>query len=377
MPKKDPIYVTIADQLKSQIRDGTYRPGDQLPTEKELVDRFSVSRVTARKSLDALEGEGLIERFAGRGTFVKTAGEDSDGTAPITHHSVIGVVLPEITPCFGTHLLFETSQIAQDNDLRLFYMGTRDDQYREAQIIRECKEYPVDGLIIWPVPGKFISSEILKMILSDFPVVLLDRYVQDANANFVSTDNKAATRLLLDHLINIGHRTIAVAQGEVGNDSSLRDRVLTAQLYLSNYTDDTNTNYLGGTLTLPAFDFKDPTDIAEKKRQFRPKLRAFIATNPNVTAFFIAEYYPATFLYMCLTDLGYRVPDDFSIACFDSPDYYLEQTPRFTHIHQREKALSQAAVTTLKEAMANHDKRYRQLVDVDLVVGDTTGAPRS
>jgi GntR family transcriptional regulator len=66
-----PAYIQIADWLREQIRDGRYAPGAQLPTERELVERFTVSSRTVRVALDQLRGEGLAVSYQGRGVFVR------------------------------------------------------------------------------------------------------------------------------------------------------------------------------------------------------------------------------------------------------------------------------------------------------------------
>lgn len=64
-------YQRVADSIRGQITDGTLRAGDRLPTEPLLVDEYGVSRLTVRHALDVLQAEGLIERFHGRGSFVR------------------------------------------------------------------------------------------------------------------------------------------------------------------------------------------------------------------------------------------------------------------------------------------------------------------
>ena len=59
--------------LKQQIIDGVYRVGEQLPTQAELCERFSVSRITVRRALGDLEAEGLIRTTQGAGAFVEPA----------------------------------------------------------------------------------------------------------------------------------------------------------------------------------------------------------------------------------------------------------------------------------------------------------------
>lgn len=65
----EPMYRTIAQELQEQIRSGAVRPGDRLPTELELRDRYSASRNTVRDALKWLAARGLVETKPGQGTF--------------------------------------------------------------------------------------------------------------------------------------------------------------------------------------------------------------------------------------------------------------------------------------------------------------------
>lgn len=65
---KSPRYAEIADELEAEIRE--LGPNSLLPTEEQLSQRFSVSRVTIRGALDLLERSGLVSRLRGRGTIV-------------------------------------------------------------------------------------------------------------------------------------------------------------------------------------------------------------------------------------------------------------------------------------------------------------------
>lgn len=73
-PKKSTVVESIIDQLVNQIRDGTLRPGDRLPSEHELVDMLIVSRSSVREALQGLVAMGLVEIHHGQGTFVKKPG---------------------------------------------------------------------------------------------------------------------------------------------------------------------------------------------------------------------------------------------------------------------------------------------------------------
>ena len=66
-----PRHEQISDWLREQIEEGTYGPDEKLPSEKELGQRFDVSRVTVRRALQTLENESYIYRRQGLGSFVQ------------------------------------------------------------------------------------------------------------------------------------------------------------------------------------------------------------------------------------------------------------------------------------------------------------------
>ena len=65
-----PLYIQIDEELRGQIESGELGPLAQVPSETDLAERFSVSRMTARKALDRLVGDGMLFRQPGKGTFV-------------------------------------------------------------------------------------------------------------------------------------------------------------------------------------------------------------------------------------------------------------------------------------------------------------------
>ena len=62
-------YYTLMEELKQAIMSGSIKPGEKLPSENELSDRYHISRHTVRKALSILINEGYIEAEHGRGTF--------------------------------------------------------------------------------------------------------------------------------------------------------------------------------------------------------------------------------------------------------------------------------------------------------------------
>jgi GntR family transcriptional repressor for pyruvate dehydrogenase complex len=78
--RRSRIYEHIVDQIHALIREGRWAPGDQIPPERELAERFRVSRTSVREALRALEMQGIIESRQGGGTFVRSA--DTEALVP-------------------------------------------------------------------------------------------------------------------------------------------------------------------------------------------------------------------------------------------------------------------------------------------------------
>jgi GntR family transcriptional regulator len=72
MPVKpgQPLYAQVADQLRADIRAGRIQPGGQLPSERELRERFAVSAATVKAAIVQLRAEALVYSRQGRGVFV-------------------------------------------------------------------------------------------------------------------------------------------------------------------------------------------------------------------------------------------------------------------------------------------------------------------
>ncbi|MDR0459730.1 MAG: GntR family transcriptional regulator [Coriobacteriales bacterium] len=72
-----PLYATISADLKEKIIAGELNPGDMLPSENELAQRYDTSRMTVRMGLQSLEQEELVYSWQGKGYFVASPSHDN------------------------------------------------------------------------------------------------------------------------------------------------------------------------------------------------------------------------------------------------------------------------------------------------------------
>ncbi len=80
-----PRYYRLKQILRSHVTSGEWKPGDIIPSERELSETFNVSRMTARQAVSELVNEGIFFREQGRGTFVARRGK-----IPIPLHRLSG-----------------------------------------------------------------------------------------------------------------------------------------------------------------------------------------------------------------------------------------------------------------------------------------------
>jgi DNA-binding MarR family transcriptional regulator len=90
-------HEAVSQELRIEIVAGAFAPSNKLPSEAQLVERFGVSRPTVARALRDLQAEGLIERRAGSGTFVRSVSPTN------TQTRVLGLLVPER----GTTEIFE------------------------------------------------------------------------------------------------------------------------------------------------------------------------------------------------------------------------------------------------------------------------------
>lgn len=69
--QKTRLFEVIVEQIQSQIKDGSLKPGEQLPGERELAERLNVSRTAVREAIRTLEMMGCVDIKPGEGVFVK------------------------------------------------------------------------------------------------------------------------------------------------------------------------------------------------------------------------------------------------------------------------------------------------------------------
>ena len=171
-------FGAILEIIRREIADGKYDADHRLPTESQLVARFNVSRPTVARALLELQKEGIVERRAGSGTYLKGDARRNSG--------MLGLIVPALgkTEIFDP-ICTEIAQQAQADRYTVLWNGTwPEDPSERAKLAEElCHRYireKVSGVFFAPVEllptGENINQRISDALdEAGIPVVLLDR----------------------------------------------------------------------------------------------------------------------------------------------------------------------------------------------------------
>jgi len=125
---------------------------------------------------------------------------------------MLGMIVPDITNPFFPGVIRGAEDTAFERDYFLVAANTDEQIGRERRLISALRTYRVDGLMLASAPG-YDTSHIRSLIASGMSVVFLDRPVADVKADAVLLDNVRGARECVRHLIQQGHREIAVITG--------------------------------------------------------------------------------------------------------------------------------------------------------------------
>ena len=162
-------YHKVYNSIRSQILGGHYAAGQKLAPERQLCDQYQVSRITARHALRLLEEDGLLERFQGKGTFIKNI---KPAKLPITESGFAKSVRQYAPDLYRNLLKNEMTNAPWEISKSLHLNGNQCLLAIRTDVLNE-EILAFDKVYIRPEHSNSITTELLKQI--DFFEKWLDR----------------------------------------------------------------------------------------------------------------------------------------------------------------------------------------------------------
>jgi GntR family transcriptional regulator of arabinose operon len=378
MKKNYYLYEKIYRTIKQEISSGKYEVGDKIPTEKEVMSRFSVSRLTAKNAINLLAEENLVQRTPGKGTFVsklpsqKVLVEQSSSKQSINSR-VIGCVLSGFTDGYGSTLLKELVNAFEKEKYHLIIKLSNESQTKESTYINELLSLGVCGLIVLPVQAEYFNSTLLKIALSDTPLVLLDRKLTGIDVPFVGSNNSKGAYDATSELIQLGHKNISVVTNFSAKNSATTERIEGIRSAFSDNSLPIDESIWIPDLKLNYYNI-DNTKALEADIT---KIQETITAHPEITSFFALDNLSAQLTYRALTKLGNKIPEDYSLIGFDGA-LKTPLLPSFSRVIQDEKNIALKGAQLLIEKINNSNIDVHQhIIDTIFINNGSIQAPRN
>ena len=355
------LHRKIYAELLAAITQGKYCEGQRLPSEAQLVRQFKASRPTVTRALQELQHEGVVERRAGSGTFVRHA------------KSVQGYLFGLFVHKLGETEIFdpicrELVKSAQSSGHSVLWSATDATESGEREIEAICAQYvdrKVSGIFLAPVEVDSHATQINHHLLTTLErakiaVVLLDRdfyeYPARSPYDLVGIDNRRAGFLAADHLLGLGCRRIAFLH-RPNSAETVRSRIY-------GYADALHRH------NVPS----NPQLICEGEPSDEAIVRQLVYDH-HVDSVICANDLTAAMLMHTLDNLGIRIPEEIRIVGIDDVRYASLLRVPLTTIHQPCRAIGRNAVLAMVERLANPHMPSRDIrLQGHLVIRKSSGA---
>lgn len=388
--KKTPIYQVIFNDLFEKIKNGYYKVGDQIPTEKELMNQYQTSRITASRAVHELENKNYVKRTKAIGTFVTPESqweENKKNKAAVTRPE-ISVIIP--SPKSNISIEMEVLQgigIACGNlgyTMSIHSNESNDTEFKtvldfEKALISEIMEQGSVGAIIFPSTTSESPEIYNLMSRKSFPFVLLDREVFGVEASIVTSNNRDGFYSIVEHIISEGHRKIAFVSGDTHESSCRRDRYYGYVKALNDYKLKVEDRLVIHHLFPENYNNRYYQDIGGEneyyKKSIKEMLENFLSFDEPPTAIVTSNDYIALNIMSVASAMGINIPNDISITGFDGLTFNSFITPLLTTVAQDFLSMGQSSVSLLDQIIKNPQRKIEKItIPTTLVAGKSVKA---
>ena len=314
--------------------------------------------------MDKLAEESFIEKFAGKGTFVvdKSKKIESEFSG-----NVIGLVMSGFSSNFGKKFIEGVSNTANKLGYSLITALCYQSAKEEKELIDRMIANGAKGAVIMPIHDEnLINVGIVESVLSKFPIVLADRYLDCMRLPFVGTDNIESSFNATKYLFSLGHKNIGFVS-PVPSTTTIKEREegFFKAYAMTNYQFKMSSIFNSIESGMPG---KNNIDYFNKDVE---NIKKFLTDNKDTTALLCADSITRDVCVKAAKDLKIRIPEDLSLVSFDSNIELGDENP-YTYIKQDEYKMGEIAVEMLIDLIKDIDDVKNVLLPAKLVIGSST-----
>lgn len=307
-----------------------------------LTNRPGVGEGTRRRVLAAVERLGYRPNAVARSLRVDTT-------------RTLGLIVGDVCNPFFTELARAVEDAATAHGYSLILGNADEDAERQERYVEVLVDRRVDGLLVVP---SVASSDAIGLAIRRHPaVVFVDRSLPGIDVPVVRAEGRTPMRQLVEHLLRLGHRRIALLSGP--QEASTGAERLTA------FRETLGVAGIPLPIEYVQFgDFREPSG--------ETTMSNLLALSEPPTAVIAADNLMALGALRVIRRRGLRIPDDVALASFDDSPWFELLDPPVTAVAQPTKEIGELAVRTLLALMRDGRAESRSLA-CRLVVRESCG----
>ncbi|MDD5484403.1 MAG: GntR family transcriptional regulator [Kiritimatiellae bacterium] len=347
-----PRHYQIGQILRKVLRGA--RRGDRLPPEREMAKTFQVSPLTLRRALEDLVNEGVLEKVWGRGTYVrKRLAPEKDAARRIGM-----TVLPNpefINHPAQTEFMRGICNVLNQHACRLELALVTPEMIRSGDYSGISRAGELSGLIVTlqQVPGKDLDNISRQAAYS----VLCNRFDR---ADTVMFDYKSASVLLTRHLVELGHRRIALLNGPDYSEVSNAVR----EGYAAVMSD----------AGVPEYERQIKSSYYTAEEGFR-LAQAVCEAKKRPTALIMGDDTMAWGALEALRAMGLKCPEQVSVVSFGDFPLARAAVPPLTAVQTLFYEMGRALAAKILEKINGKAARQKVVIKGKLIVRQSTCKP--
>lgn len=297
-----PKYAQLMKSIKDLIINQELKPGSIIPTRSQMMKNYDLSLSTVTRAIAELERQGWLISRQGSGT---TVNFKLPGQVITEKGKTLGFLCPS-NNAYAIEIARELCQEAYEHNIKVVTLFSPDHIDAEMDYARYLLDHPVDALIWSPVPSKTHIGVSSLFVRNGIPVIVCEKIeaLSSPLSVCVRSDHYGGMTKVLNHLSSLGHERIAYA-GPTASSTSIGVMADRWNAY-RDYMKEKNMWDPERLVFKPSLMQEWHVHSHQIENRFkRPDAPTAIAGYDDCTVLDMAR---------CLQSLGFRIPDEISVA---------------------------------------------------------------
>ncbi len=333
---------------------------EKRPTIQDIAKQSGLSASTVSRVLSGQQEykisektKAKVERVARKLGYVPNA--MARGVRLSEPSKIVGVVVPTIHNTFYSAIVKSLEENLNLRGYSILLGSSQEDTYRENAVLELMQRRIVSALVVCPVGHRVEAINSLHR--KGVPTVVMDRFHEDLECSFVGSDNESGAYAMTKHLLECGHRRIAVIPGL--NTLPVTNERLTGirNAYADMHVDIDEATLVGNEYSQS--DGKLDTELLLER------------SDPPTAIFALNNLVSLGILEFIVQSGKYKVPEDVSLVSFDDEFFSPYLVVPMTTVRQNCDEMGKFAIKILMEAIDDPDgapAKHKKRVKTELIL---------